>query len=166
MQPAISQLLPHTPQPTSSDLPMLPRPMLSITVWSHSTAGSISHTATYSSTDLSTLPSFRPAKHATVSTKLTGTSYPKINPSMSTRLHTSTFLPTPFMSIGTFTLPISIHHVHNFLWRLRQITPMANPQTTKGCGNLDSDATTTPFFLFYINIQISSQMESWHCTPR
>jgi hypothetical protein len=115
MQPAILQLLPHTPQPTSSNLPILPRPMLSITVWSHSAAGSISHAATHSSTDPLTLPSFRLAKHATASAKLTGTSYPKITPSMSTHLHASTFLPTPFMSIRTFMLPISIHHVHNFL---------------------------------------------------
>jgi hypothetical protein len=128
MQPAILQPLPHTPQPTSSDLPILPRPMLSITVWFHSTAGSISHTATHSSTDLLTLPLFRLTKHATASAKLTGTSYPKINPSMSTRLHALTFLPTPFMLIGPFTLPISIHHVHNFLWRLRQIIPMASPR--------------------------------------
>ncbi len=166
MQPAISQPLPHMPQPTSSDLPILPRPMLSITVWSHSAAGSISHTATHSSTDLSNLLSFRPAKHATASAKPTGTSYPKINPSMSTRLHASTFLPTPFMSIRTFTSPISIHHVHSFLWRLRRITPMASPPTTKGCSNLDSDATTTPFFFFYINTQISSQKGSWCRAPR
>jgi hypothetical protein len=166
MQPAISQPLPHTPQPTSSNLPILLRPMLSIMVWSHSAAGSISHTATHSSMDLLTLPLLRPAKHATASAKPTGTSYPKINPSMSTHLHALTFLPTPFMLIGTFTLPISIHHVHNFLWQLRQITPMVSPLTAKGCSNLDSDATTTPFFLFYINTQISSQKESWHRAPR
>jgi hypothetical protein len=53
------------------------------------------------------------------------------------------------MLIGTFMSPISIHHVHNFLWRLQQITPMASPPMTKGRGNSDSGATTTPFFFFY-----------------
>ncbi len=63
MQPAILQPLLHMLQPTSSNLSILPKPMLSITVWSHFAAGSISHTATHSSTDLLILPSFRPAKH-------------------------------------------------------------------------------------------------------
>ena len=104
--PAILPPLPLTPQSTSSNLPTRLRPMLSVMVWSHSATGSISHTATLSSTDLLTLLSLELAKQVIASVKLTGTSYPKISPSIAIHRHASTSHPIPFMLIRTFMSPI------------------------------------------------------------
>ncbi len=159
-------LLPQTPQHISSGYPILPSLKLSVTVWSHSGAGLISHTATHSSTDLLTSPSSRHVRQVTASARPIGTFCLKTNPSMPTHPHDSTSHPILFMLIKTTMLPTLISHLSNFSWQLQQTTPMASPLATKGHGNFDPHAKTTPFFFFAYYTNIGSQKVSWSCTPR
>ncbi len=145
-------------------LPTHPRIMPSITVWSHSNAGSISLTATLSFIDHLTLLLLGLARHVTESVNLTGMSSQNISPSIATHPHALTSHPTPFMLIKTSMLPMLTHRAHSFFWRLQQKAPMAVPLSTKGCGQSDSFSTHKP--PFFLNNLIGSQKGPWCCEPR